>query len=189
MSSDHNRRQAESSAKALCVDVTYSVSEAKGDAIVSNHVHGRGKGDRLDRTSDKKTTSRLVLAQFAVTRVDIGAFRNVKTSARGTADYCRCLIEQDESELLSPPQPHQGHDEKCIVDKRCSGQITIWLSLACGGPALEISHEWIQAIAYSPSTRLLHIELCPSMFEVRAFSFFFIFLLAKYLAVNWYGQE
>lgn len=180
MSSDHNFNQAQSSASAVSVTATYNTSQAKGDAAVSHHIHRRGDGNKLDMASDKKTTSRQVFAQFAVTRVDIGAFRNVKTSARDTTDYCRCVFEQDESEHLSQPQPHQGHDEKCLIHNRCSRQITVWLCLACGGPALEISHKWIRAIAYSPATRLLHIELCPSMFEVRSFSSFFYFLLAKY---------
>lgn len=183
MSSELNRHQAASPAREVSVAATYS-------EVVSHHVHGRGEGHILTESDTVGTTSRRLLAQFAVTRVEIGSFRNVKTSALDTAGYCRRLFEQDESELSSEPQPHQGHDEKYLVDNRCSGQVTAWLCLACGDPALEISHEWIRALVYSPVTRMLHIELCPSMFEVRVFSFIpLIFLLVKYFVGDLVREE
>ncbi|KAG0309967.1 hypothetical protein BGZ97_012917 [Linnemannia gamsii] len=46
--------------------------------------------------------SLVVLAQFSLTRAEIGSFRQLKTSTR-EKDYCTCLFEQ--------PQEVEGEDE------------------------------------------------------------------------------
>jgi hypothetical protein len=210
--------------------------------------------------------SLVVLAQFSLTRAEIGSFRQLKTSTR-EKDYCTCLFEQpqevegededeeeDSSEISatsgacettlhqpiprsarstpttttstalpvwpatnttacltypdspqsqgsamttfgisstslssqSPTRPprHQRRRSSSFStsEKQQSQQlrrrrfspsrrpITVWLCLACGGPALELSQRWIKRISYSASTRLLRITICDSAFsshEVR----------------------
>jgi hypothetical protein len=194
--------------------------------------------------------STVLLAQFSLTRAEIGSFRQLKTSTR-EKDYCTCIFEQPremekeidsdpsettimfgsvETTLLQPIQrlspatcakdtialpdsvattmisfpsymnslplqcstsntalssplstpslprhQHRKHPPYRVPEEqqqqhRPRRPITVWLCLACGGPALELHQQWIKRITYTTSTRLLRISVCESAFssyEVR----------------------
>ncbi|KAG0198484.1 hypothetical protein BGX33_012313 [Mortierella sp. NVP41] len=63
--------------------------------------------------------STVLLAQFAVTRADIGSFRQLKTSTR-EKDYCTCLFEQQrQSKEVKEEEDHArvtslGSDETTL---------------------------------------------------------------------------
>ncbi|KAF9427750.1 hypothetical protein BGZ94_004228 [Podila epigama] len=196
MSDVHVRIQTCGRAQAVSVAATYSsgsvpvmttsidqshIDTSRTTTIKknSNSVYGRGE-QRLAKGSGVKTTPMpLILAEFAVTRVDIGSFRNVKTSARETSDYCRCIVEQEgDKEGLEKPQPQQQKRKKKQQQHQqqqqqqqqlqqpsqlyhapqsqfpllpgtrlSSNQISLWLCLACGGPALRVTEDRIRSIA------------------------------------------
>ncbi|KAG9320521.1 hypothetical protein KVV02_003755 [Mortierella alpina] len=91
----------------------------------------------------------VVLAEFPLTRAEIGSFRQIKTSTRDN-DYCICLFEQQQ-------QHQQQSVHMKAQQERGERSITTWLCLPLGGPALGLCEASVKSISYEAATRQLRI--------------------------------
>ncbi|GJJ74893.1 hypothetical protein EMPS_07251 [Entomortierella parvispora] len=83
-----------------------------------------------------------ILVELAVTRTEIGSFRQVKTNTR-SKDYCRCIFEQELETL------------ECIAAWICLGK----------GPALRLPSGTATTMVYNPANRHLRIIIDTSLAE------------------------
>src|SRR4051812_23078529 len=98
-------RMGSASLDSFKARATVQVSTAmtpKSNSAIAAAIHR--KEDMKERRQEGSMTNEptVLLAQFSLTRAEIGTFRQLKTSTR-EKDYCVCLFEQ--------PQEVEGNNE------------------------------------------------------------------------------